>query len=132
MRLPVFLSALLVALGAAQASGETKLAGTTWLMSSAGKRAPSISFASDGKVAGSGGCNRFFGSYMQEGEKLSFSPLGSTRMACPQGIMKREQACLILIPAPEVYGSHCPPRHLWRAVAAVGSQSAGSQRTVKK
>jgi ATP-dependent DNA helicase RecQ len=29
-----------------------------------------------------------------------------------------------------VYRSHCPPCHLWRAVAAVGSYRAGSTRTV--
>ena len=37
-------------------------------------------------------------------------------------ILRKASACLIQNPAPEVYGSHCPPRHLWRAVAAVGSQ----------
>ncbi|WP_234854259.1 hypothetical protein [Paracoccus everestensis] len=31
-----------------------------------------------------------------------------------------------------VYRSHCPQRHLWRAVAAVGSSSAGSARTVSE
>ena len=46
----------------------------------------------DGKVAGTGGCNRFFGSYEQKGEALTFSPLGSTRMACPPDMMRREQA----------------------------------------
>jgi len=35
-------------------------------------------------------------------------------------------ACLILNAALGVLGSHCPPLHLWRAVAAVGSQAAGS------
>jgi len=36
------------------------------------------------------------------------------------------EACLILNAALGVLGSHCPPLHLWRAVAAVGSQAAGS------
>ena len=35
-----------------------------------------------------------------------------------------ETACLMLNPASEVLRSHGPPRHLWRAVAAVGSQMA--------
>ena len=35
-------------------------------------------------------------------------------------------ACLMLTSAPEVEGSHCPPSHIWRAVAAVGSQVAWS------
>jgi putative lipoprotein len=82
---------MLILGGAVQAMSQTTLAGTTWVLASAGKRPPSISFAADSKVAGSGGCNRFFGSYMQNGEDLSFSPLGATRMACPAGIMKMEQ-----------------------------------------
>ncbi len=35
------------------------------------------------KVSGRGGCNRFFGNYEMDGDKLKFSPLGATRMACP-------------------------------------------------
>lgn len=92
MRIAVLPSAtLILALGAVAALGQATLVGTSWVMASAGKRPPSISFEADGKVAGSGGCNRFFGSYEQDGESLSFSPLGATRMACPQGTMRVEQ-----------------------------------------
>lgn len=35
------------------------------------------------KVNGRGGCNRFCGNYEMDGDKLKFSPLGATRMACP-------------------------------------------------
>lgn len=35
------------------------------------------------RVNGRAGCNRFFGNYEQEGSKLKFSPMGATRMACP-------------------------------------------------
>ena len=35
------------------------------------------------RVNGRGGCNRFFGNYEMEGKKLKFSPMGATRMACP-------------------------------------------------
>lgn len=35
------------------------------------------------RVSGRGGCNRFFGNYEMDGDKLKFSPLGATRMACP-------------------------------------------------
>lgn len=93
MRIVLLLFAtVLLAASASHALAEAKLAGTSWVMASAGKRGPSLSFAADGKVAGSGGCNRFFGSYRQDGEALSFSPLGSTKMACPPDVMKREQA----------------------------------------
>ncbi|MGL5684048.1 MAG: META domain-containing protein [Marinifilaceae bacterium] len=35
------------------------------------------------RVNGKGTCNRFFGNYDLDGTKLKFSPLGATRMACP-------------------------------------------------
>jgi lactoylglutathione lyase len=43
-----------------------------------------------GRAAGSGGCNRFTGSYELEGERLSFKPLASTRMACDQTVVQAE------------------------------------------
>jgi heat shock protein HslJ len=38
------------------------------------------------RVNGFAGCNRFFGQYELDGAKLSFSALGSTMMACPEGM----------------------------------------------
>lgn len=35
------------------------------------------------RVNGRAGCNRFFGNYEMEDSKLKFSPMGATRMACP-------------------------------------------------
>lgn len=49
--------------------------------------------AGETRVNGFAGCNRFFGQYVRDGAKLSFSALGSTRMACPEG-MDTEQAFL--------------------------------------
>ncbi len=43
------------------------------------------------RVVGHAGCNRFFGSYEASGDQLGFSSLGSTMMACPEG-MQDEQA----------------------------------------
>lgn len=40
----------------------------------------------DNRVTGSGGCNRFFGTYETRGATIRFSQLGSTRMACPVGM----------------------------------------------
>lgn len=39
-----------------------------------------------GRVAGSSGCNRLAGGYEQTGEKLAFTPLAGTRMACADGM----------------------------------------------
>lgn len=35
------------------------------------------------RASGRAGCNRFFGNYEMNGDKLKFSPMGATRMACP-------------------------------------------------
>ncbi len=50
--------------------------------------------ASEGSRAhGFAGCNRFFGGFQSDRNTLRFSPLGSTRMACPSG-MDQEQTFL--------------------------------------
>jgi heat shock protein HslJ len=52
-----------------------------------------MSFTGDGQANGTGGCNRYFGSFETgEAGALSFGPLGSTRMACPTEIMDQETA----------------------------------------
>lgn len=48
----------------------------------------------ESKVSGQSACNRYFGSYQQEGEALSFGKLASTMMACPEDQMKMEQQFL--------------------------------------
>src|SRR5690349_16384298 len=51
---------------------------------------PHIILAPDSKqVSGSGGCNRMFGVYELNGDKLRFSGVGSTKMAC-KGSMETE------------------------------------------
>lgn len=35
------------------------------------------------RVTGMAGCNRFFGGYETDGNKLKFSHMGATRMTCP-------------------------------------------------
>jgi len=63
----------------------------------AGKE-PTIRFTKDGKIEGTTGCNRFFGSYVQDGAKVTFSGTGATKMACPQdGVMQQEAAFLAIL-----------------------------------
>jgi len=45
------------------------------------------------RVSGSGGCNRLLGGYTLDGDRLSFGNLGSTMMACVDG-MEQEQRFL--------------------------------------
>jgi heat shock protein HslJ len=51
-------------------------------------------FGTDGRVAGSGGCNRFSGEYTLEEDSLAIGPVASTRMAClePEGVGQQESA----------------------------------------
>ena len=76
---------------------QEQLSGADWVLAGeAGSRAPFLRF--DGtRVAGLGGCNRFGGTYDLNGDRLSFSPLAATRMACAGEVMKSEQAFFELL-----------------------------------
>jgi heat shock protein HslJ len=54
---------------------------------------PDITFDADGRMFGHGGCNRYFGGYKVEGDRISFTAIGSTMMYC-QDTMVIEQAFL--------------------------------------
>ena len=76
---------------------QEKLAGGDWVLAGAsGQHVPFLRF-DGGRVAGSGGCNRFGGKYELAGAKLSFSPFAATRMACPPEIMKTEQGFFTML-----------------------------------
>lgn len=72
------------------------LRSTTWQLVSIGdkpvsvpdsQRTPHIILQADSKqVSGSGGCNRMFGVYELNGDALRFSGIGSTKMACQDGM----------------------------------------------
>lgn len=92
-------------------SGEATLADTTWKLFAIDKRDPvdahnemTLTF-SEGQVHGNSGCNSFGGSYSVEGDKIQFSQLASTMMACmqPEGIMEQEQVILQYLNQAEIY-----------------------------
>jgi len=56
--------------------------------------AATLAFPQTGQVAGHGSCNRFFGSVDIERDRIRFSPLGSTKMACPGGASEQESRYL--------------------------------------
>jgi len=58
---------------------------------------------SDGRLSGSGGCNRFMGGYQTQGEKLSIEPLASTFMACETAVMSQETQYLKALQAAQRY-----------------------------
>jgi heat shock protein HslJ len=54
-----------------------------------------MNFGTDGKVAGSAGCNNYTSTYTQVGSKLTFTSAATTRLMCgAAGVMKQEHAFL--------------------------------------
>ncbi len=89
--LTILLSAacLTVLASAAQADGVMSLAGSEW--GDGQGDGVMVKFEPGNKVWGRLGCNRFTGTYSQNDYTLTFGPLASTRMACPEPQMKTEQ-----------------------------------------
>ena len=58
-----------------------------------------------GEVAGSAGCNDYFGPYETSGSEITIGALGSTRKACqdPPGVMEQETAYLTTLPEASTY-----------------------------
>jgi putative lipoprotein len=79
------------------AAMQSPLIGTSWLAEDIGGRGvidnaqTTITFDAEGGVAGSGGCNRYFGPVTLKGDSVSFGNLGATRMACVPALMDQEQ-----------------------------------------
>jgi heat shock protein HslJ len=73
----------------------------SWTLTSMGGKVPidgsttTIKFE-NGEAGGKSGCNSYGGSYTISGNKLAFSALMQTEMACmePQGLMEQESAYL--------------------------------------
>ncbi len=73
------------------------LAGSEWGFAAGGEI--SVQFG-DGRLSGSGGCNRFAGSYEQDGEQLKIGQLIATQMAClDENVMRQEQQFLKMLNA---------------------------------
>lgn len=80
------------------------LVGTTWTLTSIASgdvvtsvvsgTEVTVEFADDETVSGSAGCNRFSGTYTVAGDRLSFSPLATTKMACADYVMAQEHVFL--------------------------------------
>ncbi len=85
----------------------TSLAGTSWrvtgynngrqaVVSVANGTTLTVAFDGTGRVTGSAGCNRFTGTYVQDGETLKMQALAATRRICgePVGVMEQERTFL--------------------------------------
>lgn len=95
-----FGTAALVLLASCQALAGDPLAGTEWRpATTGGVEVPEaagafLRFEAEGKLAGNGGCNGFFGSYSIAGEQIAIGPLGATRKACEDPVMQVEDRIL--------------------------------------
>lgn len=84
----------------ADAWGAARLEGATWLAEDIkgggviDNAQSTVSIAAGGKVTGSGGCNRLFGTVTIAGDALTFGGIGTTRMACAPALMDQEQKFL--------------------------------------
>ena len=73
------------------------LIGTSWLTTNIGGKGmvegakSTLDFVEAGRVAGRGGCNRFFGAVTIDGQSIEFGKIGSTMMACPPPMMEQEK-----------------------------------------
>jgi heat shock protein HslJ len=91
--MPLF--GLVLAVGTAGLTIGVDLAGSEWrpsFMSRAELPAGvkiEVEFGPDGRITGSGGCNRFLGGYTVSGNHIKIGPLASTRKGCP-GLIKLE------------------------------------------
>ena len=85
------------------------LIGTAWQLEDLGgagvidNSMTTLEFIEAGRVAGRGGCNRFFGSVEIAGESIEFGQMGSTRMACAEALMNQESSYLKALAGAERY-----------------------------
>ncbi len=59
--------------------------------------------AEESRVSGPGGCNRLVGSFEVSEDGLRLGPIAATRMACPEAVMRREDAFLRTLEATTRY-----------------------------
>jgi len=86
--------------GCATPPAPASLTGPAWTIESiagevpAGGRPATLQFSAAGRLAGQGPCNRYGGSWRQEGDELQVRALFATRMACPEPAMAQEAVFL--------------------------------------
>lgn len=84
-------------IGFATPSQASPLNGTIWQVESVDRGGITdrsmitMNFHEAGRVAGYGGCNRYFGSVEESAGALTFSGVGATRRACATSLMDQEQ-----------------------------------------
>ena len=99
---------LVLAVGTAGMTMGVDLAGSEWrpsFISAADLPAGikmQVEFQPDGRITGSGGCNRFFGGYTVSGNHIKIGPLASTRKGCPD-LLRAETALFARLQAASIF-----------------------------
>jgi heat shock protein HslJ len=108
----------------AQASDAKRLIGPVWLAEDIqgggviDNVQSTVKFEPAGKVVGSGGCNRLFGTATVTGNSLAFGGIGTTRMACPPAVMQQESKFLNALAATRTFRFTGPYLKLYDAGGA--------------
>jgi heat shock protein HslJ len=109
------LTLLLIALAASACAAPEASASLigTWALSAYGtpaSPAPAVpesgaqlTFNDDGTLAGNSGCNGFGGNYSVEGDRITFSEIVSTLIACEDARMAQEAAVLSVLSGTATY-----------------------------
>jgi heat shock protein HslJ len=90
-------------------AAEQDIRGTTWTVVSlrdAGdfdSSRTSFALSGEGKLTTTIGCNRMMATAKVEGTAISMGPVAATRMACPEPLMKLEQAWAAALEAARSY-----------------------------
>jgi putative lipoprotein len=93
-------AALAVALSCSSAVAQSPAVVGEWAVLAIGEEAVAaddgltVTFAADGGLSGSTGCNTFSGRYETRGAGVTVGPLRMTRRGCPEAVMRREAAMM--------------------------------------
>jgi heat shock protein HslJ len=96
-------------LGIGATAADKGLAGTSWQLLQLGpngalsENLPTLTFSSDGKVSGSGGCNTFSGTATISGMEIKFGALAATKKACSEEVNQQETAYLKALEQAQTY-----------------------------
>ena len=90
----------------------------------------SVSFGTDGELAGDAGCNQYFAPYKLDGQAMSVGVVATTRKFCaePEGLMQQEALYLDALEATSAFrlsGDKLELRTADGALAATLNRSAG-------
>ena len=96
----VFISATCILIACSHTGNSSpdinNLVGTEWVLEDLGGRGvedrvqSTIIFKAKDRIAGWGGCNRYFSDSRFDGHSIHIGPIGSTRRVCPAVVMDQE------------------------------------------